>query len=135
MLSNCLIHLKALCHMLEISPRPQIKKELINRNDHVIKLFKCDLLIFSLSQILDRFLASWTLTQTYTKSSLCTLQLEQNVYAIWLRSVSDRVRLRLRSKSPYKCFEAFHGPITRKNFTNWPIKKLQSVCSIALTVP
>jgi len=45
--------------MLEINPRLRMKKELINRNDHVIKLFKCDLLIFSLSEISDQFLTSW----------------------------------------------------------------------------
>ena len=53
--------------MLEIGPRLRIKKELINRNGHVIKLFKCDLLIFSLSEILDRFLASWTLGLTQSQ--------------------------------------------------------------------
>ena len=37
-------------------------------------------------------------------------------------------------RSRYKCFEAFNGSIRRKNFTNWPIKKLQSICSIALTL-
>ena len=47
--------------MLEIGPRSRMKKELTNRNDHVIKLFKCDLLIFFSVQDLDsRFLASWT---------------------------------------------------------------------------
>jgi len=45
--------------MLEINPRLRMKKELINRNDHVIKLFKCDLLIFSLSEISNQFLTSW----------------------------------------------------------------------------
>jgi len=44
--------------MLEISPRSRVKKELINRNEHVIKLFKCDLLFFSLSEISNQFLAS-----------------------------------------------------------------------------
>ena len=32
--------------MLEINPRPRMEKELTNRNGYVIKLFKCDLLIF-----------------------------------------------------------------------------------------
>jgi len=36
----------------------QMKKELTNRNGYVIKLFKY-LLIFSLFEISDRFLASW----------------------------------------------------------------------------
>jgi len=40
--------------------------------------------------------------------------------------------LRLWSKFRYKCFEAFDGPIRRKNFTNWPIKKRN--CNIALTI-
>jgi len=43
--------------MLKIGPRSR-KKELTNRNGHVIKLFNCDLLIFSLSEILDWFLVS-----------------------------------------------------------------------------
>ena len=38
--------------------RSEMKKELTNRNGHVIKLFKCDLLIFSLFEISDQFLAS-----------------------------------------------------------------------------
>jgi len=39
--------------MLEIGPRPWMKKKLINCIDHVIELFKCDLLSLSLSQISD----------------------------------------------------------------------------------
>jgi len=38
--------------MLEIGPKSRMKKEeLTNRNSHVIKLFKCDLLIFSLENL------------------------------------------------------------------------------------
>ena len=55
--------------MLEIDPRSGMKKEeLTNRNSHVIKLFKCDLLIFSLrnlrpiSSIVDIGLKAETLT-------------------------------------------------------------------------
>ena len=48
--------------MLEIDPRFRMKKELINRIGHLIKWFKCDLLILFLPKILDRFLALWTLS-------------------------------------------------------------------------
>ena len=41
--------------MLEIDLRLQMKKELTNRNGNVIKLFKCDLFIFSLFEISDQF--------------------------------------------------------------------------------
>jgi len=53
----------------------------------------------------------------------------------YLRWSWNKTRLWLWSKSHYKCFEAFDGLIRRKNFTNWSVKKLQTVCSIALTVP
>jgi len=39
--------LRPMSIMLEIGPRSQMKKELINRIGHVTKLFKCDFLNFS----------------------------------------------------------------------------------------
>jgi len=46
--------------MYTFSPRLRTKRKLTNRNSHVIKLFKCNLLIISLFEISDWFLTLWT---------------------------------------------------------------------------
>jgi len=45
--------------MLEIVSRSWTEKELTNRIGQLIELFKYDWLILSLSEISERFLASW----------------------------------------------------------------------------
>jgi len=66
--------------MLEIGPRSQMKKELTNRNGHVIKLFKYDLLIFSLSEISDRFLVVYHRHRALWNGMLVNLFLVRNPF-------------------------------------------------------
>jgi len=51
--------------------------------------------------------------------SIVAMILQYNLIELSMLQIITRPWL--RSKTHYKCFEAF--PIRRKNFTSWPIKK------------